>query len=60
VVLVGLTPAGAKARDNYRERFLAAMRTDLETLSDRELVELANATRALSSFVTDLQERSGR
>jgi DNA-binding MarR family transcriptional regulator len=60
VVMIALTPAGAAAREHYREQFLAAMRADLEALSDRRLAELADATRALSSFVEDLQERASR
>jgi DNA-binding MarR family transcriptional regulator len=60
VVLVSITQAGAKARDHYRERFLAALRADLESLSEGELAQLAKATRALGSFVEDLQDRSRR
>jgi len=60
VVMIGLTQAGAAAREHYREQFLATMRADLEALSDRQLAELAKATRTLSSFVEDLQERAAR
>jgi len=60
VVMIGITRAGAAARERYRDQFLAAMRADLESLSDRELAELAKATESLSSFVEDLQARSAR
>ena len=60
VVMIGITRAGAAARERYRDQFLAAMRADLESLSDRQLAELAKATESVSSFVEDLQERGAR
>jgi DNA-binding MarR family transcriptional regulator len=60
VVIVSLTEAGAAAQQRCRAQFLQAMRTDLQELSDRELRALSVATETLSSFVDDLQWRSGR
>jgi DNA-binding MarR family transcriptional regulator len=59
VVMVKLTEAGAAARDKFRAQFLAAMRGDLQALSDDQLRELSSATQTLSSFVDDLQQRAG-
>jgi DNA-binding MarR family transcriptional regulator len=59
VVMVELTEAGAAAREKFRAQFLAAMRGDLQALSDDQLRELSGATETLSSFVDDLQERAG-
>jgi DNA-binding MarR family transcriptional regulator len=59
VVMVKLTEAGAAAREKFRAQFLAAMRGDLQALSDDQLRELSGATETLSSFVDDLQERAG-
>jgi hypothetical protein len=36
------------------------LRADLQELSDQQLKELSAATETLSSFVDDLQQRSGR
>ena len=60
VVMIGITRTGAAARERYRDQFLAAMRADLESLSDRQLAELAKATESVSSFVEDLHERGAR
>ena len=60
VVMVELTEAGAAAREKFRAQFLKAMRGDLQALSDDELQELSAATETLSSFVDDLQQRTGR
>jgi DNA-binding MarR family transcriptional regulator len=60
VVLVSLTEAGAAAQQRFRAQFLQAMRTDLQELSDQELQALSAATETLSSFVDDLQRRTGR
>jgi DNA-binding MarR family transcriptional regulator len=60
VVLVSLTEAGAAAQQRLRAQFLQAMRTDLQELSDQELQALSAATETLSSFVDDLQQRTGR
>jgi DNA-binding MarR family transcriptional regulator len=58
VVLVSLTEAGRAAQQRFRAQFLAAMRTDLQELSDQELQALSAATETLSSFVDDLQRRA--
>lgn len=60
VVLVSLTDAGAAAQLRFRAQFLAAMRTDLQGLSDQQLQALSAATETLSSFVDDLQQRTGK
>jgi DNA-binding MarR family transcriptional regulator len=59
VVMVELTEAGAAARERSRAQFLAAMRGDLQALSDDQLEELSAATETLSTFVDDLQQRAG-
>ncbi len=58
VVLVSLTADGVRAQERFRAQFLAAMRSDLDELSDGQLRTLAGATRALDSFVEDLQQRT--
>jgi DNA-binding MarR family transcriptional regulator len=60
VVMVSLTDDGSAAQQKFRAQFLAALRSDLEVLSDRQLQELSAATETLSSFVDDLQQRTGR
>jgi DNA-binding MarR family transcriptional regulator len=60
VVMVRITEAGSTAQQRLRAQFLAAMRTDLRELSDSELEALSAATDTLSSFVEDLQRRTGR
>ena len=60
VCMVRLTEAGTAAQQRFRGQFLAAMRTDLQELSDRELQALSAATETLSWFVDDLQRRTGR
>jgi DNA-binding MarR family transcriptional regulator len=55
VVMVSLTRAGSTAQEKFRAQFLAALRVDLQELSDRQLEELSAATETLSSFVDDLQ-----
>ncbi len=60
VVMVRITEAGRTAQEQFRARFLAAMRADLEELSDPELEALSAATETLGSFVEDLQRRAGR
>ncbi|HWX74351.1 MAG TPA: MarR family transcriptional regulator [Solirubrobacteraceae bacterium] len=59
VVMVSLTDSGGEAQQRFRGRFLAAMRADLEQLSDERLHELSAATETLSSFVDELQQRAG-
>jgi DNA-binding MarR family transcriptional regulator len=60
VVMISLTKAGSTAYARFRAQFLAAMRGDLQELSDQRLEELSAATETLSSFVDDLQQRTGR
>jgi DNA-binding MarR family transcriptional regulator len=60
VVMISITEAGSAAQQRLRAQFLAAMRTDLQELSDEQLQELSGATETLSSFVDDLQQRAGR
>jgi DNA-binding MarR family transcriptional regulator len=60
VVLIRITAAGVAAYRTFRAEALAAMRADLEPLSDRELQALAAATDTLSSFVEELQIRAER
>jgi DNA-binding MarR family transcriptional regulator len=57
VVMISLTAAGAAAQQKFRAQFLAAMRTDLQELSDEQLQALSAATETLDSFVDDLQRR---
>jgi DNA-binding MarR family transcriptional regulator len=58
VVMVSLTKAGGTAQQKFRAQFLAALRADLEELSDQQLEELSAATETLNSFVDDLQQRA--
>ena len=60
VVMISLTGAGSAAQQRFRAQFLAAMRGDLQELSDPQLKELSAATETLSSFVDELQEWTGR
>jgi DNA-binding MarR family transcriptional regulator len=60
VVMISLTEAGSAAQQRFRAEFLAAMRADLQELSDPQLQALSAATETLSSFVDDLQRQSGR
>ncbi len=60
VVMISLTKAGSAAQEKFRAQFLAALRADLQELSDQQLEELSAATETLSSFVDDLQQRAGR
>jgi DNA-binding MarR family transcriptional regulator len=60
VVMISLTKAGSTAQQKFRAQFLAALRADLQELSDQQLGELSAATETLSSFVDDLQQRAGR
>ena len=60
VVMISLTRAGRAAQQKFRAQFLAAMRADLQELSDQQLTALSAATETLSSFVDDLQQRAGR
>ena len=60
VVMISLTKAGSKAQQKFRAQFIAALRADLQELTDQQLEELSAATETLSSFVDDLQQRAGR
>jgi DNA-binding MarR family transcriptional regulator len=60
VALIRITPAGGAAQERFLAEAIAAMRADLEPLSDREIEALAAATDTLGSFVEDLQRRAGR
>jgi DNA-binding MarR family transcriptional regulator len=60
VVVISLTKAGSTAQEQFRAQFLAAMRGDLQELSDQQLRALLDATETLGSFVDDLQQRTGR
>jgi DNA-binding MarR family transcriptional regulator len=55
VVLVQITDAGASALEGFRAQFREALRGDLEELTDSELDQLAQATRALGRFADRLQ-----
>lgn len=60
VVMISLTEVGSTAQEKFRAQFLAALRADLQELSDQQLEELSAATETLSSFVDDLQQQAGR
>jgi DNA-binding MarR family transcriptional regulator len=55
VVIVAITAEGRTAVEAFRAQFLAALKSDLEVLSDRELQALSRATETLGSFVDALQ-----
>jgi DNA-binding MarR family transcriptional regulator len=55
VVLVNITEAGRVMLEAFRARFIAAMRIDLEQLSDDQLAALSSATTTLGSFADTLQ-----
>jgi DNA-binding MarR family transcriptional regulator len=55
VVMVSITETGRSVLETFRARFLAAMRSDLEGLSDAELAALHTATETLGSFLEQLQ-----
>jgi DNA-binding MarR family transcriptional regulator len=55
VVLVSITEAGEAVFEGFRCQFRAALRTDLEGLSDQQLAALLAATDALGSLVETLQ-----
>jgi DNA-binding MarR family transcriptional regulator len=56
VVLASITEAGRLVLDAFRARFVGAMRSDLEQLSDEQLAALSSATKTLGSFVDVLQQ----
>jgi DNA-binding MarR family transcriptional regulator len=55
VALIAITEQGRTAVEAFRARFLAALRSDLEALPDRELAALSRATETLGSFIDVLQ-----
>ncbi|MCW3029728.1 MAG: putative HTH-type transcriptional regulator [Solirubrobacterales bacterium] len=55
VVIVSITEAGEAVFEGFRCEFRAALRTDLEVLSDEQLAELLAATDTLGTFVETLQ-----
>src|SRR3954470_8279064 len=56
VVLVSLTDAGRKTLEAFRAQVLAALRSQLDAMSDKEIAELEAATETLGSLVDALQE----
>jgi DNA-binding MarR family transcriptional regulator len=60
VVLVHITEAGRVPLEALRARSQAAMRTNLEDLSDDQLAALSTATETLSAFIDVLQRRAER
>jgi len=60
VVLISVTETGRAAQLKFRAQFLAALRADLQRLTDQQLQELAAAAQTLSAFVDELQQRTGR
>jgi DNA-binding MarR family transcriptional regulator len=60
VVMVNITDAGGAVFEVFRRRFLAALRIDLEGLSDAQLAALLTATETLGSFVDELQQGVAR
>jgi DNA-binding MarR family transcriptional regulator len=60
VVLARLTEAGKSAQHRFRGQFLAAMRSDLQDLSDEQLAALVGATDTLRAFVDGWQQREAR
>jgi DNA-binding MarR family transcriptional regulator len=60
VTLISITDTGRAVLGAFRAHLFAALRADLEELSDEELATLSSATEALGSFVDALQRRDGR
>jgi len=56
IVMVSITAAGRAVAEAFRAEFLAALRSDLEDLSDEQLLALAAATETLGSFLATLQQ----
>jgi DNA-binding MarR family transcriptional regulator len=59
VVIVSVTAAGRAAFESFRCQFRAALRADLEGLSDEQLSELLAATETLGSLVERLRGQLG-
>jgi DNA-binding MarR family transcriptional regulator len=58
VAIISVTAAGRSAYARFRARFLAAMRADLEHISDDRLHGLSAATETVGAFVDELQRRA--
>jgi DNA-binding MarR family transcriptional regulator len=58
VTIISLSAAGRTAYARFRAQFLAAMRADLEHVSDERLHALAGATETLGALVDELQRRA--
>ena len=59
VVMVAITRAGEAVFEGFRCQFRAALRADLEGLSEEQLVELLAATDTLGALVETLQGTGG-
>jgi DNA-binding MarR family transcriptional regulator len=59
VVIVRITKAGVRVCEEFRAQFAAALRSDLEGLSDGQLAELLAATETLGALVESLQRAGG-
>lgn len=57
VVMVRITPAGARALANFRAQLSATMRAHLSEMSDEQLDALTVAAGALDDLIALLQER---
>jgi DNA-binding MarR family transcriptional regulator len=57
VVLVQITDSGTEALEGFRVQFREALRGDLEELTDAELDQLVQATKALGGFADRLQQQ---
>src|SRR3954454_15105220 len=55
VVLLSLTSAGGAALAEFRGRVSAALRADMDAMSDHELAALETATEALGTLVDNFQ-----
>jgi DNA-binding MarR family transcriptional regulator len=60
VVMVTATEAGETVLEGFRTQFQAALRTDLERLSDQQLAALRAASETLGSLVDVLQAGAER
>jgi hypothetical protein len=58
--MVTIADAGAAVLEAFRASVIAALRADLDALSDEELAALYAATQTLGSFVDELRPGGGR
>jgi DNA-binding MarR family transcriptional regulator len=58
VVLLSLTPAGTAALEGFRAQVGAAVRADMDAMTDQQVMGLEAATRALGTLVDVLQAPS--